>query len=359
MGHKKFHEGQKCGDNIDNIINLQRKIVPELSNLLVERYKILRQISHDEPIGRRALADKLKLSERVLRAQVDFLKDAGLLRFSTLGMSITEEGDVILKELLEYVRKLQDLSILETMLIKKLHLEKVVIIPGDSDHDEVVKREIGRAGARILLKLLGDGKQHIVAVTGGTTVAAMAENVHGLEPNTIVVPARGGLGDNIELQANTIATVLAGRLKAKYRQLYVPDSVSSDILNSILAEDAGVKSVVETIKNADILVHGMGQAEVMAKRRGLANSDLTKLRAGGAIGEAIGQYCDIKGKIVYVTDNVGLMMNDLKRIHTVMGMAGGKSKAAAILAIMRAANQNILITDEAAAREIVLMLNNA
>ena len=59
---------------IDNIINLQKKIVPELTNLLVERYKILRQVSNEQPIGRRALAAKLNLSERVLRAQVDFLK---------------------------------------------------------------------------------------------------------------------------------------------------------------------------------------------------------------------------------------------------------------------------------------------
>ena len=35
---------------IDNIINLQKKIVPELTNLLVERYKILRQVSNEQPI---------------------------------------------------------------------------------------------------------------------------------------------------------------------------------------------------------------------------------------------------------------------------------------------------------------------
>ena len=59
---------------MDSIINLQKKIVPELTNLLVQRYQILRQVSHEYPIGRRALAARLGLSERVLRAQVDFLK---------------------------------------------------------------------------------------------------------------------------------------------------------------------------------------------------------------------------------------------------------------------------------------------
>ena len=77
---------------MDSIINLQKKIVPELTDLLVQRYQILRQVSHESPIGRRALAGKLGLSERVLRAQVDFLKKSGLLAFSASGMSVTDEG---------------------------------------------------------------------------------------------------------------------------------------------------------------------------------------------------------------------------------------------------------------------------
>ena len=92
-------------------------------------------------------------------------------------------------------------------------------------------------------------------------MAAMAANLTGSQPNTVVVPARGGLGDNVELQANTIATVLAQKLGASYRQLYVPDCVSEDILNSILKEDVGVRSVVDIIKKADILVHGVGPFE--------------------------------------------------------------------------------------------------
>ncbi|MDD3396713.1 MAG: sugar-binding domain-containing protein [Acidaminococcaceae bacterium] len=342
---------------MDNIINLQRKIVPELSELLVERYKILRQVSHDAPIGRRALSSELGLSERVLRSQVDFLKNAGLLHFSSLGMSVTEEGADLLKDLSDYVRKLQDLSSLEKILMDKLHIGRVVIIPGDCDEEEVVKQEIGRAAAKILLALIDDDKRHIVAVSGGTTLAALAENVRGNVPNTVVVPARGGLGDKVEYQANTIATALAGKLKAKYRQLYIPDSVSGEVLASILREDAGVKSVVEVIKNADIFVHGMGQANVMAQRRGLKKEIADKLTAGGAVGEAIGQYCDIKGNVVHVTNNAGLVMQDLARINTIMGIAGGKSKAKAMVAILRASKrEDIVVTDEAAARAMAEIL---
>ena len=222
----------------------------------------------------------------------------------------------------------------------------------------MVKREIGRAAARILGNLLNDGKEHIVAVSGGTTMAALAANVSGNEPKTVVVPARGGLADNVELQANTIATVLAQRLGASYRQLYVPDSVSEEILNSILAEDIGVKSVVDIIKQADILVHGVGQASVMARHRRLPPEFIKKLLDDGAVGEAFGQYCALDGRQIYMTNNAGLMLQDLPKIGTVIGVAGGRSKAAAILSVIRASRQDILITDEAAAHDIVRMLEN-
>lgn len=340
---------------MDSIINLQKKIVPELTDLLVQRYQILRQVSHEHPIGRRALAAKLGLSERVLRAQVDFLKKSGLLDFSSSGMSVTDEGEDILKELADYVRKLQDISFLEKTLSDTLKIGKVVILPGDSDQEDVVKREIGRTAAHILSKLLADGRRHIVAVSGGTTMAAMAANITGSQPNTMVVPARGGLGDNVELQANTIATVLAQKLSASYRQLYVPDSVSEDILNSILKEDIGVRAVVDIIKQADILVHGVGRASVMARHRRLSSDIIAKLEADGAVGEAFGQYCALDGRQVYMTNNAGLMLQDLQHIGTIIGIAGGKSKAAAILSVIRASRQDILVTDEAAAHEILRM----
>ena len=276
---------------MDSIINLQKKIVPELTDLLVQRYQILRQVSHEAPIGRRALAARLGLSERVLRAQVDFLKKSGLLDFSSSGMSVTDEGADILKELADYVRKLQDISFLESTLSDTLKIGKVVILPGD----------------------------------------------------------------NVELQANTIATVLAQKLGASYRQLYVPDCVSEDILNSILKEDIGVRAVVDIIKQADILVHGVGRASVMARHRRLGSEVIAKLEADGAVGEAFGQYCALDGRQVYMTNNAGLMLQDLQHIGTIIGIAGGKSKAAAILSVIRASRQDILITDEAAAHEILKM----
>lgn len=344
-------------EEINSIINLQKKIVPELLETLLLRYNILREVTFDSPIGRRMLATKLGLTERVLRAQVDFLKDSGLLVFSAAGMSVTQEGEMILKELVAYVGKLKNLDDLGKQIASRFHIDKVVIISGDCDRDEIVKKELGRATARILEKILGDEEDNIIAVSGGSTLAEVASNIHANKPNTIVVPARGGLGDKVEWQANTIAAVLAHRLKCKYKQLYLPDGVSEELLNKILEEDIGVRSVVNLVKKADVLVYGMSRADVMTSRRSFSDELIKKTECKSAVGEAIGQYFSQAGEVVHVTNNAGLVMTDFDTIKKIIGVAGGSSKAEAIFAVISASKLNYLVTDENAARRIVQLVN--
>ncbi|MCD5415435.1 MAG: sugar-binding transcriptional regulator, partial [Clostridiales bacterium] len=44
---------------MEELINVQKKIVPEIFKLLERRYDILRTIAMFQPIGRRSLANKL------------------------------------------------------------------------------------------------------------------------------------------------------------------------------------------------------------------------------------------------------------------------------------------------------------
>ena len=50
-----------------------------------------------EPVGRRNLAGVLGLTERVLRSEVDFLKQQKLLYSTSAGMSLTNEGKKLSK----------------------------------------------------------------------------------------------------------------------------------------------------------------------------------------------------------------------------------------------------------------------
>jgi len=333
------------------IAQLHRKIAPELIALIEERYDILRHIQYAEPVGRRALSFILSKGERSVRAQVEFLKNAGLVDFSPMGMTLTPEGQLMKVDLAEYIKVLHGLTMLETQLSEKLGIGHVIIIPGDSEADHMVIREMGRATANVLDHYLTDHNM-IVAVSGGTVMANVAEAIHFSRPSITVVPSRGGLGEQVEYQANTIAATMATKLGGKYRMLHVPDGVSEEMMGAMFLDNSTIHSVTEMIKRANVLIHGIGQAKEMAVRRGYDEEFVQALINSGAVGEALGHYCTLAGENSYITSSVGLQLDNLADIGLVIAVAGGRSKAEAIIAVTSVGGQDVLVTDESAARAI-------
>lgn len=331
------------------MIQLQRKIAPDLVQQIEDRYNILKHIQHAQPIGRRALSALLKLSERVVRSDVEFLKNAGLIDFSAVGMRITKDGQRILTELADYVGALHGLAVLEQSLEEALSLSRVIVVPGDSEKDPAVFSELGRTAARILTESLEDNM--VVAVSGGSTMADLVSKVNQSFSGITVVPARGGLGEQVHFQANLVAAVLAAKLGGNYRLIHVADNLSEEALEAVLSSDKATVSVVDLMKRADILVHGIGRAETMAKRRELPQ-DVIDIITKDCVGETLGHYFDVSGQCRHVTNSVGLRLNDLEQIGKVIAVAGGRAKAEAILSVVRAGKQDILILDEAAAQSI-------
>ncbi len=58
------------------------------------------------------------------------------------------------------------------------------------------------------------------------------------------VPARGGLGESVDMQANTIASIMAKKTGGKYRLLHVPDHLGEEAYQSLI-QDPQIQEVVE------------------------------------------------------------------------------------------------------------------
>lgn len=117
---------------MEKLLSLQQKIVPEIIPLLLSRYQILRSIRYLQPVGRRALADKLQLQERKIRNEVDVLKEHELVSYSPAGMQVTPDGDALLWDLEEYIREIQGLKILEDQIAALYQVKQVIMVPADS-----------------------------------------------------------------------------------------------------------------------------------------------------------------------------------------------------------------------------------
>lgn len=92
----------------------------------------------------------------------------------------------------------------------------------------------------------------------------------------------------------------------------------------------------------------------MAHRRSMAPEVIAMLNKKKAVGEAFGYFFDEKGQIVYRISRIGIQLEDLASMECVIAVAGGASKAKAIVSYMKhAPKQTCLITDEGAAKAIL------
>ncbi|PAV28610.1 hypothetical protein CIL05_15040 [Virgibacillus profundi] len=334
------------------LIDLQKKLVPDLLEVMQQRYSILHSVDLFQPIGRRGLAENANLTERNVRSEIDFLNEQGLILVTTKGMYITKEGKIILDQLAEFMSEIAGLNVLEKQIKDKLHVKDIIIVPGNSDRYEWVKQEMGKACIAFLKKVIK--ANHTIAVTGGTTMAAVAEAMTPLtkEDSYLFVPARGGIGEKAENQANTIVAEMAKGAKGDYRLLYVPDPLSESAYQTIINEPT-INETLNQIKGANVILHGIGDAFTMAERRKTPESIAKKLKENKAVSEAFGYYFNAMGSIVHKVRTVGIQLEDLASIDYVITIAGGESKGKAIASYFQQGKSDLLITDEAAAKQIL------
>ncbi len=333
-------------------LDLIKKIAPEIIDIVEKRYLILRAISYNQPIGRRTLSTQLDMKERTIRDEVDILKDKGLLNVDFVGMYITNEGKDLIRELNEIYGSLKGIPELEIMLKKILGIKKVIIVPGNLLEDRMILKDMGKITSKLIKDSVNSGD--ILGITGGSTMAAVAEAVvdDNKSRDITVIPARGGLGKDVNTQSNSIAAKLGEKLGGSYRLLYVPDGLEEEALELML-KNSEIRESVEMIENMDSLVFGIGRADDMAKRRNLSDDKIRELLDHGAVAEAFGHYFDIDGREIWEYKTIGITLKKYRQLENIIGVAGGEKKAQAIVAISTLNENMTLVTDQAAAKKIL------
>lgn len=352
VGQKKPHGTHKKGAAMNDVLEVYRRVAPELVNIVEERYSILSHVSHAQPVGRRMLAQLCNLSERTVRSHIELMKDNGLVDLTGQGVVLTRDGQQWLPKISKSLYELNRLNELEEAIREELGLDHVVI--ASTGEATAVLKQLGFAASSVIQEVLVP--HQVLAVSGGSTMAAVAEQLSAKHLESIVVPARGGVGERVEYQANVIASVIADRLDGSYKMLHLPDGLSEESLKMLVTMEPQIKEVNELIHKADVLMFGIGEALKMASLRNTPETVVHDLAQKGAVGEALGQYCDQEGQILYSVNNIGITLDQLSQVPHVFAVAGGRSKARAIIGVMRAVRKGTLIIDEAAAEGISQIL---
>jgi len=249
---------------------------------------------------------------------------------------------------------------LEAELVGRFGLKDArVLASGGLDYDAMLPR-LGRLAARYFEGLLQDGMT--VGISWGT---ALYEMIQAIRPrhyaHVEVVQLIGATGAEATPESGPIlAQLLAGRLGARSYQLHAPLIVASEAARRGLLEDRNIRDVLERGRRADVALVGIGTTRAgyysLVRAGYLGEEEAAAIRAQGAVGDVAAQHYDFEGRWLDIELNrrvIGLDHLALRRIPTVIGVAGGAIKSQAIYGALKGGFVNVLITDEAAARRVL------
>ena len=331
-----------------NLLKIQQKLIPEVIDIMTKRYLILREISLSEPIGRRALAANLQSGERIIRSETELLKNQGLIDVNLKGMTITEEGKEILNVLKDSMNDVMGMNSLQEELRLALGIKKVLLIPGSYEQNNSLLKDVGKRASKYFLSILKD--DDIVSIAGGSTMLEFAKSIKCDKKfsSTVVVPARGSVGLDIETQSNNVVAEVSKNINSTYKLLNIPDELCEASIKT-LTQEPEIKKTLELIQNSNVLVFSIGRADEKAK----------EIMDKEAIGEAFGHYFNKKGEIVYKLNTVGIDMESFKNKRETIAVFAGRKKAEAFIPISKLNKNLVLVTDEDSARKILeLTVNN-
>ena len=333
-----------------SILETLFEIAPDLMEEIELRTLVLERVAALEPIGRRALAQRLHLPEREVRSAADALRAVGCITQSAAGMETTAQGRALVETARAVSRGRRSQASMELALSRKLGVERVCVVRGDADIDESVLAEAADAAAQQVRFLLQDA--HVMAVSGGRLLKMTAEAVSLAAPlDVTVVPAQGGGSGAMAVQANAVAEEFAGRLGGQYRLLHLPEGVSAQAIEE-LSRVPQVREALELLRHADVLLYGVNRADVQARMLGA--SEREALERGGAVAEALGIYVDAEGKTV--GGRTALHAPDALMHVRAAAVAVGSSRAEAVIGMCAHRRHRLLVTDEGAALRMMELL---
>lgn len=322
------------------------QLVPEWEELFRTRYALLSEIVRSPGMGRRQLAKRLEQTERRIRNEIEILTNLGLVQSSARGLNITGLGNQVMYRL-DSIYAVQsqwqdkEIELAECLGIKRVRIAK--------DVEEM---------AALAMKQLSGLLDQVTAlgITGGSSVKRLVDRVTTSHREQLtIVPARGSLGQETAVQANTLAEELARKLSAKFYPLIAIDHLAHDTREQMLREPL-IRRTLEKVEQIDGLVFGIGRADQMMQRRDLSDALCQELNAKQVVGEALGTFFNMQGERIYELETFGVRLEQLQSLDYLMAIAYGKDKAQAVVSVSHINPNIILVTDQACAEEMLTLL---
>lgn len=305
---------------------------------------------YKEELSQEEIAKKLKISRTTVSRTLTRAKKEGYVKIL---INYPVENPIDLEKALEH-----KYGITEAM---------VAMSKEESMSDFLVAEQASEYLIRVLKSDM------ILGITWGKTMKKVIDhfgmelgNIRVTVKNVEIVPFQGTthIKENANEEyrltySNILATKVAGLIHGVSHNLSAPMFVSNEEVKHILESEADVAIVLEKARKADIALFGIGslsEESSLAASGGTTPEQLYHAEKKGGIGEIVGRIYDKDGKTLDIEMNrkqIGISLEDIKKIPIRVGIAYGKNKAEAIRAAMRGGIVNVLITDSITAQYLL------
>jgi DNA-binding transcriptional regulator LsrR (DeoR family) len=251
---------------------------------------------------------------------------------------------------------------LEGTLTSRFNLSRArVLVAAERSYEDIL-RGIGVLAARYLRDAVEEGT--VLGISWGT---AIRSTVRALEPKRefpiTVVQMIGATGANDPgTDGPDLARALADLYGGQYHSLHAPLLVEDSRVREALLEERHIRRTLGLARRADIALVGIGTTDPELSsflRAGyLGREDLRDLREQGAVGDICGWHYDIHGRVLQIPMNgrvVGIRLDELDEVRTVVGVAAGEPKVEAVYGALRGQHLDVLVTDDATANGVLAM----
>ena len=307
-----------------------------------DEHELLARIAHRWYVDGRtqgAIADEFGLSRPKVQRLLERARSTGVVEIHVeppLGLDLDLEG----------------------LLLEAFRLSEAIVSSRRPDA-ESQRAGVARSAARYLERRLRDGV--VVAVSHGRDIGEVPRFFRPASLIDCVFASAMGGSPRVDAPTNPneICRALAEKCGGRAESLFAPAYVESLEIRDRLLEQEAVAHALQVAANADVALVGIGGTDddcTMVRSGSLSLSEIAELRTQGAVGDVLGNYVDAAGTLIPAPHDsrlIGLSIDDLRRIGSVVAVASGDEKPRAILGALRAEIVDVLIVDEANARAVI------
>jgi DNA-binding transcriptional regulator LsrR (DeoR family) len=234
-------------------------------------------------------------------------------------------------------------------------IARAVVAPAGQDLDEL----FGPIAAEFVGGLLRSGMR--LGVSWGRTVASVVRHLRpGVVGDLSIAQLAGGINDPVSgIQGNELVRQVADKYSgSEVSYLHAPAIVGSEMVRDVLLADRTIKAAIESAERTELALVGIGQMEPDATLHAgghVGTDDWNRLVADGAVGNMNTRFFDAAGAPVGLLEGrtIAIAWQALRDIPTVIAVATGRERAAAIRGALATRSVDILVTDDVTARALL------